>query len=169
MAMTVHVDIVSAESEIFSGLAEMVVAPAELGDIGICQCRCAEHQRIVYPHAAVVADPKWSAAIWRLGHVVVDGDECRHRNAVHVDLDGSVVETESNEQELASRIVGARGANRSVRARSPYLKLQHTAVDGGESNEIAGIDHPFPQGDRRYRRGKLREQMHVEDERPEQQ
>ncbi|MCP5153467.1 MAG: F0F1 ATP synthase subunit epsilon [Ectothiorhodospiraceae bacterium] len=35
MAMTVHVDIVSAESEIFSGLAEMVVAPAELGDIGI--------------------------------------------------------------------------------------------------------------------------------------
>ncbi len=35
MAMTVHVDIVSAEKEIFSGLAEMVFAPAELGEVGI--------------------------------------------------------------------------------------------------------------------------------------
>lgn len=33
--MTVHVDIVSAEREIFSGLAEMVFAPAELGEVGI--------------------------------------------------------------------------------------------------------------------------------------
>ncbi len=33
--MTIHVDIVSAESEIFSGLAEMVFAPAELGEVGI--------------------------------------------------------------------------------------------------------------------------------------
>ncbi len=35
MVMTVHVDIVSAENEIFSGLAEMVFAPAELGEVGI--------------------------------------------------------------------------------------------------------------------------------------
>ena len=35
MAMTIHVDIVSAEKEIFSGLAEMVFAPAELGEVGI--------------------------------------------------------------------------------------------------------------------------------------
>ncbi|MEQ1543613.1 F0F1 ATP synthase subunit epsilon [Methyloglobulus sp.] len=35
MVMTVHVDIVSAEKEIFSGLAEMVFAPAELGEVGI--------------------------------------------------------------------------------------------------------------------------------------
>ena len=33
--MTVHVDIVSAEKEIFSGLAEMIFAPAELGELGI--------------------------------------------------------------------------------------------------------------------------------------
>ena len=33
--MTVHVDIVSAEKEIFSGVAEMVFAPAELGEVGI--------------------------------------------------------------------------------------------------------------------------------------
>ncbi len=35
MAMTIHVDIVSAEQEIFSGLAEMVFAPAIMGEMGI--------------------------------------------------------------------------------------------------------------------------------------
>lgn len=35
MAMTVHCDIVSAESEIFSGLVEMVIAHGNLGDLGI--------------------------------------------------------------------------------------------------------------------------------------
>ncbi len=35
MAMTMHVDIVSAEAEIFSGTAEMVFASAEMGDMGI--------------------------------------------------------------------------------------------------------------------------------------
>jgi F-type H+-transporting ATPase subunit epsilon len=35
MAMTIHVDIVSAEQEIFSGPAEMVIAPGEYGDVGI--------------------------------------------------------------------------------------------------------------------------------------
>ncbi len=35
MAMTIHVDIVSAEENIYSGLAELVVAPAVEGDVGI--------------------------------------------------------------------------------------------------------------------------------------
>jgi F-type H+-transporting ATPase subunit epsilon len=35
MAMTIHVDIVSAEKAIFSGLAEMVFAPAVMGEVGI--------------------------------------------------------------------------------------------------------------------------------------
>jgi F-type H+-transporting ATPase subunit epsilon len=35
MALTIHVDIVSAEREIFSGLAEMVIAPLVEGEIGI--------------------------------------------------------------------------------------------------------------------------------------
>src|SRR5918998_784771 len=35
MATTVHVDIVSAEGEIFSGEASMVFAPAVMGEIGI--------------------------------------------------------------------------------------------------------------------------------------
>ena len=35
MSMTLHVDIVSAETEIFSGTATMVFAPAEMGEIGI--------------------------------------------------------------------------------------------------------------------------------------
>lgn len=35
MAMTMHVDIVSAEEEIFSGPAEMVFASAVMGEVGI--------------------------------------------------------------------------------------------------------------------------------------
>ncbi|NMG66024.1 F0F1 ATP synthase subunit epsilon [Azoarcus indigens] len=35
MAMTVHVDIVSAEEQIFSGLAEFVALPGEAGELGI--------------------------------------------------------------------------------------------------------------------------------------
>src|SRR5437762_13775356 len=35
MARTLHVDIVSAEQSIFSGEAEMVVAPGEAGELGI--------------------------------------------------------------------------------------------------------------------------------------
>lgn len=35
MAATMHVDIVSAEAEIFSGEATMLIASAELGEVGI--------------------------------------------------------------------------------------------------------------------------------------
>jgi F-type H+-transporting ATPase subunit epsilon len=35
MSRTTHLDIVSAEHEIFSGLVEMVVATGELGEIGV--------------------------------------------------------------------------------------------------------------------------------------
>jgi len=35
MTMTIHIDIVSAEASIYSGLAEMVYAPGEMGELGI--------------------------------------------------------------------------------------------------------------------------------------
>lgn len=35
MAMTIHLDIVSAEASLYSGLAEFVVVPAEMGEVGI--------------------------------------------------------------------------------------------------------------------------------------
>jgi len=35
MAMTVHVDVVSAEASIFSGLAEVIVVPGVMGELGI--------------------------------------------------------------------------------------------------------------------------------------
>ena len=35
MAMTLHVDVVSAEEEIYSGTASVVYAPAEMGEVGI--------------------------------------------------------------------------------------------------------------------------------------
>lgn len=35
MAMTLHVDIVSAEASLYSGTAEVVIAPGERGELGI--------------------------------------------------------------------------------------------------------------------------------------
>ena len=35
MAISIHVDVVSAEQEIFSGLAEVVIVPAQMGEVGI--------------------------------------------------------------------------------------------------------------------------------------
>lgn len=35
MAMTMHVDVVSVEELLFSGLAEFIAAPAEMGEVGI--------------------------------------------------------------------------------------------------------------------------------------
>ncbi len=35
MSMTIHVDIVSAEASLFSGMAEYVIVPAEMGEVGI--------------------------------------------------------------------------------------------------------------------------------------
>ena len=33
--MTIHVDVVSADQEVFSGLAEVVIVPAQMGEVGI--------------------------------------------------------------------------------------------------------------------------------------
>lgn len=35
MAMTIHVDVVSAEQAIFSGIAEVVIVSAKMGEVGI--------------------------------------------------------------------------------------------------------------------------------------
>ena len=35
MAMTIHVDVVSAEESVFSGLVEFVILPGEAGELGI--------------------------------------------------------------------------------------------------------------------------------------
>ena len=35
MALTIHVDVVSAEKSMFSGPAEVVIAPGEMGELGI--------------------------------------------------------------------------------------------------------------------------------------
>jgi F-type H+-transporting ATPase subunit epsilon len=45
MAMTIHCDIASAEQEIFSGLAELVVATGSLGELGVS-----------YGHAPLLTD-----------------------------------------------------------------------------------------------------------------
>ncbi|MEK7991488.1 MAG: F0F1 ATP synthase subunit epsilon [Thiotrichaceae bacterium] len=38
MAMLIHVDVLSTKADVFSGLAEMVIVPAKMGDLGILPC-----------------------------------------------------------------------------------------------------------------------------------
>ena len=73
MAMTVHVDIVSAEGAIHSGLAAMVYAPGEMGELGIA--------------------PRHSPLITRLkpGDVRVEDD---HGNMEHFYVSGGLLEVQ---------------------------------------------------------------------------
>jgi F-type H+-transporting ATPase subunit epsilon len=58
MVMTIHVDIVSSEEQIYSGLAEMVVAPAEEGDVGIAARHAPLLTRLKPGEVRVVVDDK---------------------------------------------------------------------------------------------------------------
>jgi hypothetical protein len=48
MAMTMHCDIVSAETEIFSGLVTMVVANGTLGELGVLPIDCCSGSSFQY-------------------------------------------------------------------------------------------------------------------------
>ncbi len=74
MAMKIHVDIVSAEGEIFSGQARMVHAPAEMGEVGIA--------------------PRHTPLVTRLrpGEVRVDQDE--GKEMLHFYVSGGMLEVQ---------------------------------------------------------------------------
>ncbi len=56
MAMTMQVNIVSAESEMYSGVAEMIFAPAELGELGIMPRHSALLTHIIPGEVRVVSN-----------------------------------------------------------------------------------------------------------------
>lgn len=61
MAMTMHADVVSIEESLFSGLVEFVVAPAEMGELGI------------YPrHAPLIARLKAGVVRLKIPHQTLE-------------------------------------------------------------------------------------------------
>ncbi len=74
MAMTIHVDIVSAEGEIFSGLAEMVYAPAIMGEVGIA--------------------PRHTPLVTRLKPGEVRVDEGNNKEMQHFYVSGGILEVQ---------------------------------------------------------------------------
>jgi len=58
MAMTMHVDIVSAEAEIFSGPATMLFAPAVMGEVGVLPQHAPLLTKIKPGEVRVVIDDK---------------------------------------------------------------------------------------------------------------
>ena len=67
MAMTMHVDIVSAEQEIYSGTAEMVFAPLSTGEVGVLP-----------RHAPLIARMKAGVVRVRVRDVPAVGDGQAH-------------------------------------------------------------------------------------------
>ena len=76
MANTIHVDVVSAEESIFSGEAEFVVLPGEVGELGIYPQHTPLITRIKAQGglAAVATTP---AAAWHHAEVAAHLDEDR--------------------------------------------------------------------------------------------
>jgi len=60
---TIHVEIVSAEGEIYSGDAEMVIAPARMGDVGITP-RHAPLMTTLRPGEVRIQDPNEAEEIF---------------------------------------------------------------------------------------------------------
>lgn len=58
MAMTMHVDIVSAEGEIYSGLSEMLIATAEMGEVGVMPGHAQLLTRLMPGEIRLVKDSK---------------------------------------------------------------------------------------------------------------
>jgi len=58
MAMNIRVDIVSAEEKIYSGMAELVVAPAAEGDVGIAARHAPLLTRLRAGEVRVITDNK---------------------------------------------------------------------------------------------------------------
>lgn len=70
MTMTIHVDIVSAEKEIYSGLAEMVFAPAELGEVGIAPRHAPFISRLVPGEVRVLVNENESHPFYVSGGMI---------------------------------------------------------------------------------------------------
>ena len=70
MTMTIHVDIVSAEKEIYSGLAEMVFAPAELGEVGIAPRHASFISRLVPGEVRVLVNDNESHPFYVSGGMI---------------------------------------------------------------------------------------------------
>lgn len=70
MAMKFHVDIVSAEEQIFSGLAELLVAPAEEGDVGIAARHAPLLTRLKPGEVRVMTDDKETLPFYVSGGIL---------------------------------------------------------------------------------------------------
>jgi F-type H+-transporting ATPase subunit epsilon len=68
--MTIHVDIVSAEEKIFSGMAELVVAPAVEGDVGIAARHAPLLTRLRPGEVRVITDSKETLPFYVSGGIL---------------------------------------------------------------------------------------------------
>jgi F-type H+-transporting ATPase subunit epsilon len=120
MAMTIHLDVVSAEESIFSGLAEFVAVPAAMGEVGI------------YPHhAPLITKIKPGAVRVKLPHeaeetlIFVSGGLLEVQPGVITVLADTAIR--GHDQDEASALEAKRLAEEAMRDKSSeidYAKAQ---------------------------------------------
>ena len=116
MAMTMHVDVVSIEASIFSGRVERVVAPAEMGEVGI------------YPrHAPLIARLKAGVVRLKIPHQAQE-------NIVYVS--GGMLEVQPGSVTILSDI-----AIREKDAEEGTLEVERRKAEDTMKNRVTAAEY----------------------------
>ena len=126
MAKTLHVDIVSAEQAIFSGEAEMVIAPGETGELGILPDHAALLTRI-RPGTVRVKRPGED----REEVIYVSGDMLEVQPHVVTVLADTSVRAENLDEEKA--LEAKRAAEEAIANRSGQMEIAEAQAALAES------------------------------------
>ncbi len=130
MAMTIHVDIVSAEHSIYSGVAQSLIAPAMMGEVGIYP----RHTQLLTPlkpgEVRITTDSGEEEAIYVSGgmmevqpHVVTILSDTAVR-AGDLDEAAALAAKEQAEQAIADRQEGIELAEAQAQLANALAQLQ---------------------------------------------
>ena len=148
MAMTIHVDIVSADKPILSGQATFVVAPTTMGELGITP-RHTQLLATLKPGEVRVTDE-----MGKISHYFVSGGVIEVQPLkITILADSALREEDARAVELASeearlKALETKGAI-SEGAEVDYFRLQNELIEGAERlrwiREIRGTRSNFSQ------------------------
>lgn len=142
MAMTIHVDIVSADKPILSGQATFVVAPTTMGEIGITP-RHTQLLATLKPGEVRVTDEKGNISHYYVSGGVIEVQPLK----ITILADSALREDDARAVELAAeearlKALESKGAI-AEGAEVDYFRLQNELIEGAERlrwiREIRGV------------------------------
>lgn len=142
MAMTIHVDIVSADKPVLSGQATFVVAPTTMGEIGITP-RHTQLLATLKPGEVRVTDEKGNISHYYVSGGVIEVQPLK----ITILADSALREDDARAVELAAeearlKALESKGAI-AEGAEVDYFRLQNELIEGAERlrwiREIRGV------------------------------